>query len=81
MSELDVDLDRRAAPTTDDGDHERFAHWVSPASAVTEALVTGTPVVALCGKVWTPTRDPKRYPVCPTCEEIRRTHFPPASGS
>lgn len=80
MSELDLDLDRRTEPTID-GDHERFSHWVSPASAVTEALVTGTPVVALCGKVWTPNRDPKRYPVCPTCEEIRRTNFPPSGGS
>ncbi len=80
MSELDLDLDQRPAPTTEDGDHERFAHWVFPASAVTEALVTGNPVVALCGKVWTPTRDPKRYPVCPTCEEIRRAHFPPSAG-
>ena len=69
MSELDLDLDRRIE-TTDDGDHERFAHWVTPPGAVTEALITGTPVVALCGKVWTPSRDPKRYPVCPTCKEI-----------
>jgi Protein of unknown function (DUF3039) len=30
----------------------------------------GTPLVALCGKVWVPSRDPKRYPVCPTCKEI-----------
>ena len=56
--------------SNDDGDHERFAHWVFPASAVTEALVTGTPVVALCGKVWVPGRDPGRFPVCPTCKEI-----------
>jgi len=41
-----------------------------PASAVTEAYVTGQPVTALCGKRWVPTRDPKRYPVCPTCKEI-----------
>ena len=80
MSELevDVDVDQRTTPTTDEGDHERFAHWVLPASAVTEAMVTGNPVVALCGKVWTPSRDPKRYPVCPTCEEIRRVRFPPS---
>jgi hypothetical protein len=32
--------------------------------------VTGDPVVALCGKVWTPSRDPKRFPVCPECKEI-----------
>jgi len=30
----------------------------------------GTPVVALCGKVWVPSRDPQRFPVCPECKEI-----------
>jgi len=34
------------------------------------AMVEGTPVVALCGKVWVPSRDPQRYPVCPECKEI-----------
>ena len=53
-----------------DGDHERFAHVVVPKSAVMEAMVTGTPCTALCGKTWVPSRDPKRYPVCPTCKEI-----------
>ena len=57
-------------PTLGDGDHERFAHIVVPASAVTEAYITGTPVTALCGKTWVPSRDPKRYPVCPTCTEV-----------
>ncbi len=57
-------------PTLDEGDHERFAHIVIPASAVTEAYITGTPVTALCGKTWVPSRDPKRYPVCPTCKEV-----------
>lgn len=54
---------------THDGDHERFTHIVVPASAVTEAYIMGTPVTALCGKRWVPTRDPGRYPVCPTCQE------------
>ena len=57
-------------PITGDGDHERFAHIVAPASAVTEAMVMGTPVTALCGKTWVPTRDPNRYPVCKTCLEV-----------
>ena len=30
----------------------------------------GTPVVALCGKVWVPSRAPEKFPVCPECEEI-----------
>jgi hypothetical protein len=33
-------------------------------------MVMGTPVVALCGKVWVPSRDPERFPVCPECKEI-----------
>jgi hypothetical protein len=33
-------------------------------------MVMGTPVVALCGKVWVPSRDPQRFPVCPECKEI-----------
>ena len=71
MTHVDVDLDERTdLRTTEDGDHEKFAHVVVPASAVTEAYISGTPVTALCGKTWVPTRDPGRYPVCPTCKEI-----------
>ena len=51
------------------GDHERFAHYVQK-DKIVESSVMGTPLVALCGKVWVPSRDPKRYPVCPTCKEI-----------
>ena len=57
-------------PVTDDGDHDRFAHYVRKSDAA-RAAVEGTPVVALCGKVWVPSRDPDRYPVCKTCAEIR----------
>jgi hypothetical protein len=53
----------------DEGDHERFSHYV-PKDKLTEAMVMGTPVVALCGKVWVPSRDPERFPVCPECKEI-----------
>lgn len=61
--------DVRTQPTTDDGDHERFSHYVSK-NKLTAAMVEGTPVVALCGKVWVPSRDPQRFPVCPECQEI-----------
>ncbi len=53
---------------TDDGDHDRFAHYAKKAD-ITRALVTGEAITALCGKKWVPTRDPSRYPVCPTCRE------------
>ena len=52
-----------------DGDHERFAHYVRKEKIV-DSAVTGTPVTALCGKVWVPSRDPQRFPVCPECKEI-----------
>ena len=52
----------------DEGDHERFSHYV-PKEKLTEAMVMGTPVVALCGKVWVPSRDPEGFPVCPECKK------------
>ena len=52
-----------------DGDHERFAHYVQK-DKIVDSAVTGTPVTALCGKVWVPSRDPQRFPVCPECKEI-----------
>ena len=71
----------RSDPTLD-GDHERMAHivlegwkpeegdFVSAGPSVVEGLVNGTAVKALCGKVWVPSRDPKKYPLCPTCKEV-----------
>ena len=35
-----------------------------------ESALSGKPVRALCGKLWTPSRDPEKFPVCPTCKEI-----------
>lgn len=56
----------------DEDDHDRFSHYViGGGEALMRSAVTGEPVVALCGKVWVPSRDPKRYPVCPECEEIQ----------
>lgn len=57
----DVDLDA--------GDHEKFSHYV-PHNQLTEAIVMGTALTALCGKVWVPSRDPEKFPVCPECKEI-----------
>lgn len=54
---------------TNDGEHDRFAHYVRK-TAILEAQVNGIPARALCGKVWTPNADPDRYGVCPTCKEI-----------
>lgn len=53
----------------DSGDHDRFSHYV-PKEKLMDAMVNGTPVVALCGKVWVPAHDPEKYPTCPECKEI-----------
>ena len=53
---------------TDDGDHDRFAHYCRKED-VARAYVTGEAIEALCGKKWVPTRDPSRYQICPTCVE------------
>ncbi len=57
-------------PVTNDGDHDRFSHYARKKD-VTRAAVEGTPVVAICGKVWVPSRDPDKYPICKTCAEIK----------
>jgi hypothetical protein len=69
VSDTSTRPDARPVPTDAD-DHERFAHYVRK-SDIVRSNVTGEPVVALCGKRWVPNRDPNRYPVCPTCVEIR----------
>lgn len=63
---LDRDVEEQL---TEPGDHERFSHY-APKAKIMESMVTGTPLVALCGKVWVPSRDPERFPVCPVCKEI-----------
>jgi hypothetical protein len=65
----DVLQDERTDHRPDEGDHDRFAHYVDR-SKLTEAYVLGTPVIALCGKVWVPSRDPSRFPVCPECKRL-----------
>lgn len=44
------------------------------AAKVLEARVTGTPIEALCGHVWVPSRDPKQLPMCQACKEIYDTY-------
>jgi hypothetical protein len=66
-SDLKVREDRQV--DTSHGDHERFAHYVEK-DKIMESAVLGTPIRALCGKVWVPSRDPQKFPVCPECKEL-----------
>ena len=61
------------------GDHERFAHYVRK-EKIMESALSGKPVVALCGKVWVPGRDPNKFPVCPVCKEIYEGLREPQDG-
>ena len=70
-----------ADPIVDEGDHDRFSHiilegftpnegdFIAVGTSVVESIVTGAPVKALCGKVWVPSRNPEKYPICPTCKD------------
>ena len=42
----------------------------SAAAKVLEARINGTPIEALCGHVWVPSRDPKQLPLCEECKAI-----------
>lgn len=75
-------------PTKAPGDGERYAHFVSR-SRLERSRNSGQPVVALCGKVWVPLRNPAGYPICPACKAIRHQGgsqgpmwpFSPGAGS
>jgi hypothetical protein len=70
VAPVEITPDAEVRPSTDDGDHDRFAHYVRK-SDLMRGYVEGEAITALCGKKWVPTRDPERFPVCPTCMEIR----------
>lgn len=78
-------IERPEVVSTNDGSHDKFAHivlegvWITnengerewcPGTPVVDAIVYDTAVQALCGKVWQPSDDPQRFPLCPTCKEI-----------
>lgn len=67
---LDVMEETQVKPDRNSGDGDRYAHFVRRDRA-NRSAETGQAVVALCGKVWVPTRDAKKYPVCPRCKQMR----------
>jgi hypothetical protein len=40
------------------------------AAKVLAARIEGTPLEALCGHTWVPSRDPKQLPVCQKCKDL-----------
>lgn len=66
---LDITWKEVTRNTTDNGDHDRFSHYVHKDDMMS-GLVMGQAVMALCGKVWVPQQDGSKFPVCPECKDI-----------
>ena len=77
LTRTDTDPDVDRVPETGE---PAVAHIVKtePGEAATakvlEARIYGTPVEALCGHVWVPSRDPKQLPLCQKCKDIYETY-------
>lgn len=52
-----------------DSSEPKFAHYAESIS-VTEGYVLGRPVLAICGVLFVPSRDPKKFPICPECKQL-----------
>ncbi|MFV0306553.1 MAG: DUF3039 domain-containing protein [Desertimonas sp.] len=69
--EIIPDVDEIVEPGTPTCAHiVKTAPGESAAAKVLEARVNGTPIEALCGFVWVPSRDPKQLPICEACKQI-----------
>jgi hypothetical protein len=55
------------------GSGESEQAHIADKSSIAEAYVTGTPLVALCGYTWVPSKSPKGLPVCQACKELAGT--------
>lgn len=72
---MSTDVLEDANTDVKDGDNdEHFAHYAESAS-VTEGYIMGTPVIALCGAVFVPSRNPEKLRICPICKEIMDALF------
>jgi hypothetical protein len=70
-AEIRPDLDVEAEPGEPVQAHiVKVGPGESAAARVLEARIYGTPVEALCGYVWVPSRDPKQLPLCEACKSI-----------
>lgn len=66
---MSVHAEEKTEDLVTESGEPRYAHYADSVS-VTEGYVTGKPVLAICGKLFVPSRDPKKFPVCPTCKNI-----------
>jgi Protein of unknown function (DUF3039) len=75
QSQPSVTIEHRTDEVTQTGE-PIVAHIVktepgeSAAAKVLEARIFGSPLEALCGHKWVPSRDPGKHPMCQKCKEI-----------
>lgn len=65
---MQTTIENRSQKTEEDDD-SLVAHYAEK-DEIMRGFVYGIPIVALCGKVWVPSRDGEGYPVCDKCKEI-----------
>jgi Protein of unknown function (DUF3039) len=58
----------------DENGNEIFAHYAEKVS-ITAGYVMGSPVQAICGKVFVPSKNPEKLRICPICKEIMDALF------
>lgn len=46
-----------------------YSHYAKR-EEIMQAMINGGLITALCGHQFPPTRDPKKFPVCPACKEL-----------
>jgi hypothetical protein len=79
VTELNTDVEREGDVRTEEGS-PTAAHIVrtepgeNAAAKVLEARIYGSPVEALCGHRWIPSRNPANFPLCQACKEIYETY-------
>jgi hypothetical protein len=75
MTSTGVESETRSDPNLQTGEPV-CAHIVrtepgeNAQAKVLEARIHGTPLEALCGHVWVPSRDPRSLPLCEECKSI-----------
>jgi len=70
MAERETTTLRQTGPKVSRGDDDGVAHIVMKGDQMKGYLI-GEPILALCGKVWVPTRDYQGLPVCEACSDER----------
>jgi hypothetical protein len=69
MSTLLDEPETQTSHNGGDDDEPLVAHYAMKV-LITDAYVFGTPLTALCGETFVPSRDPENLPVCPKCQAM-----------